>query len=390
MTRTRYEPGPLSPGTTYVWRVDELTPSGIIIGRTWRFTTEGKAGSQPGPPVEWANCLDRPAEWYRTAEAVRVGDNVLQYQRRTGGWPKNVDMAVPLSADGRARLAAEKDTTDSTIDNGATTAQIRYLALLFGAGRQERFRSGVLSGLRYLLAAQYSNGGWPQYYPLREDYSRRITFNDDAMIRVLEVLRDVAQARPPFVFVDRETRTRAAAAVDRGIQLILRAQIAVNGRRTAWCAQHDENTLEPAAARSYELASLSGRESVAIVEFLMEIERPSHDVVRAVEAAVAWFRESALTGIRLERRADPATPHGFDYVLVEDPAAPPLWARFYDIATNRPMYVGRDGVVRATFAEVEYERRTGYVYLGDFAARLLNETYPAWRKRIAAKPPQWP
>jgi hypothetical protein len=54
------------------------------------------------------------------------------------------------------------------------------------------------------------------------------------------------------------------------------------------------------------------------------------------------------------------------------------------------MFVGRDGAVKATLAEVEYERRTGYVYLGDFAARLLNETYPAWRKRIASKPPQWP
>ena len=47
----------------------------------------------------------------------------------------------------------------------------------------------------------------------------------------------------------------------------------VNGRRTVWCAQHDETTLRPAGARTYEHASLSGYESVGIVRFLMGIER---------------------------------------------------------------------------------------------------------------------
>jgi PelA/Pel-15E family pectate lyase len=71
---------------------------------------------------------------------------------------------------------------------------------------------------------------------------------------------------------------------------------------------------------------------------------------------------------------------------VADPAAPPLWARFYDIRTNRPMFVGRDGILKTQLSEVEYERRTGYTYLGQFAAGLLQTDYPAWRKRLGRAP----
>lgn len=73
-------------------------------------------------------------------------------------------------------------------------------------------RSGR-AGLDYLLAAQYPNGGWPQFYPLRSDYSRHITFNDDAMTDVLALLEDVANARA-LPFAEDAHRLRAAKAID--------------------------------------------------------------------------------------------------------------------------------------------------------------------------------
>ena len=170
--------------------------------------------------------------------------------------------------------------------------------------------------------------------------------------------------------------------MDLGIQVTLAAQVKVNGKLTSWCAQHDAQTLDPCRARAYELPSLSGRESIGIIRFLMSIDQPSSGVVRAVEAAVEWIRSSAIRGWRVEKKADPSLPRGFDYVLAADPAAAPIWARFYDIATNRPMFVGRDGIVRPNLADIEYERRTGYTYLGPFAAGLLEKDYPAWRKRM--------
>ncbi len=382
MKRTQYEPGPLATGTSYWWRVDELTPTGIAIGTIWHFTTAGIPDPAAAVPFLWSQCLNQPASWYSSAEALRIADNVLLYQRKTGGWPKNIDMSVPLTSAGRARVAAGKVLTDSTIDNDATTTQIRFLARTFEATRLERIKAGSLAGVLYLLEAQYPKGGWPQYYPLRKDYSRQITFNDDAMIHVMELLRDIAAGHAPFAWIDPTIRARSARAEDLGVKVILAAQIRTNGTRTAWCAQHDAVTLLPCAARTYELPSVSGRESVAIIRYLMAIEKPSPEVMHAIESAVSWFRTSAIRGWRLSRVSDASKPHGFDYVLVADAAAPPLWARFYDIQTNQPMVVGRDGIVRPRLSDVEYERRTGYTYLGQFAAGLLQSDYPTWRKRL--------
>jgi PelA/Pel-15E family pectate lyase len=365
--------------------VDELTPNGIVIGNAWRFTTAGLAGTSGPLSVSWTQVLDQPEEWYATAEAGHIAENVLLYQRRNGGWPKNIDMAVPLSRDGRTRLGREKHLTDTTIDNNATTTQIRFLARVLTSSRDPRFLAGLDSGLHFLLAAQYPNGGWPQYYPLRKDYSRHITFNDDAMIRVLDLLRDVDHSGPPFALVAQKTRLRAAQAVERGIQLMLKAQVRVGGELTVWCAQHDEGNLQPCGARTYEPASLSGRESVSIVRFLMSVERPSPEIVRSIEKAIQWFQASAIKGMRLERMLDPSLPRGFDYVLVPDAGASPLWARFYDIAANIPLYVGRDGVIKQHLEDIEYERRTGYTYLGPFASDLLGRDLPSWKKRISAE-----
>ncbi|MCP3920872.1 MAG: hypothetical protein GY711_35540 [bacterium] len=37
---TSFSPGALTSNTTYYWRVDEVNPSGVRRGFTWRFTTQ--------------------------------------------------------------------------------------------------------------------------------------------------------------------------------------------------------------------------------------------------------------------------------------------------------------------------------------------------------------
>jgi PelA/Pel-15E family pectate lyase len=198
------------------------------------------------------------------------------------------------------------------------------------------------------------------------------------MAGVLHLLRDIAARKPDFAFLTDADRAAARRAIDKGIECILKTQVTQNGKLTVWCAQHDERTLAPAKARAYELPSLSGAESVGVVEFLMGVERPSPEIVRAIEAAVAWFRASKITGIRVERKAAPGTPRGFDNIVVQDASAPPLWARFYELGTNRPIFSGRDSVVKYSMAEIEYERRNGYRWYVDGAARLIGRDYPAW------------
>jgi len=328
--------------------------------------------------VQWNEVNRQPAEWYASAEARAVADSVLLYQTEASGWPKNRDMTAPPDA---AFLAETKyDHRAPTIDNDATYTQIRFLARMVTATGDTRYRSAAERGLDYLLAAQYANGGWPQYFPLIPGYYTHITFNDGAMIGVMEVLREVATARAPFAWVEEGRKTQAAEAVRRGLDCILRCQIVVNGEKTAWCAQHDEETFEPVPARKYEHVSLSGSESVGIVRFLMGVEHPSPEVVQAVQSAVRWFERAKLNGIRIDTPAAPELPHGHDRVVVADPRAPPLWARFYEIGTNRPIFGGRDSVIRYALAEVEPERRGGYKWYVDEPAKLLERDYPRWQK----------
>ena len=170
-------------------------------------------------------------------------------------------------------------------------------------------------------------------------------------------------------------------AVQKGIDCVLKCQIVVKGKKTAWCAQHDKKTLEPCKARSYELASLSGAESVNIVRFLMAIENPTSEVRDAIESAVAWFEQAKIVGMRVKTIQDPSAPKGRDRIVVPDASAPPLWGRFYEIDTNRPFFCSRDGIPKYRLSDISHERRNGYSWLGSYAHGLLNEEYPAWQKK---------
>jgi PelA/Pel-15E family pectate lyase len=291
-------------------------------------------------------------------------------------------MGKPFDESERPTLLAQKKETDSTIDNGATYTQLSFLARVYTKTQQERYRESFLKGLDYLFKAQYPNGGWPQFYPDLSGYYKHITYNDDAMVGVLELLRDVARRETAYAFVDDARRVKSERAVGRGVECILKTQVVVAGKLTVWGAQHDEVTLAPAPARKFEPVSLASKESVGVVRFLMNVERPDARIIQSVESAVEWFGVARLSGIRWVETPDASRPGRMEHTVVKDPNAPPLWARFYEIGTNRPVFEGRDNVVRYSVAEIEPERRNGYGWYTDEPAKLLGKDYPAWQKRL--------
>ena len=120
--------------------------------------------------------------------------------------------------------------------------------------------------------------------------------------------------------------------------------------------------------------------SVSILRFLMSIPNPPAGVVAAVDAGVGWLRDVPLTGLRVETRPDASLPGGFDRVVVKEQAAPPIWARFYEIGTNRQIFSGRDSIVRGEMAAIEHERRVNYAWYGYWPEALLAREYPEWER----------
>jgi PelA/Pel-15E family pectate lyase len=318
--------------------------------------------------------LKRSDDWFGSEEAKRISENILSWQSPLGSWPKNTNTVT-------VRYSGDPAQLRGTFDNSATLGELRFLARAFRTLKDVRCEQAFLKGFDHILKAQYSNGGWPQYYPPGKGYARFITFNDNAMVRLMEFEREVAQS-PLYDFVDAARRKAAQEAFDRGIQCILKCQIKREGKLTAWCAQHDELDFSPRPARTFELASFSGAESVGLVKLLMSLDHPGPEVVQAVDAAVAWFEGAKLTGIRVNQEKDAQSPKGWDKKVIKDPAAPPLWARFYDLESNKPIFVDRDGIPKSSLAEIGYERRNGYAWLGDWPASLLAKDYPAWKQRL--------
>jgi PelA/Pel-15E family pectate lyase len=322
---------------------------------------------------------------YGQAQTDAVAENMLVYQRSYGGWPKaignkKVVYDKPLTAEQKKLVQATVNDIDATIDNKATSREIVYLVKAYAQTKNQQYLDAAKKGIDYLLKAQYSNGGWPQYYPDKRLYRAQITFNDDAMINVLNMLLDIAQQSGDYAALGNDYAKKAQAAVDKGVQCILNTQYKWNGRLTAWAAQYDQQKLTPAKARAFELPSLASSESRNIVKFLMRIPNPTAEIKTAVNSAKEWFEQTKITGFKTEIINAPAEASGKDVVVVADPAST-IWARFYDLETMQPFFTGRDGVPKTKLAEIDNERRVGYAWYGVWPQQLLEKEYPAWAKK---------
>jgi len=339
-----------------------------------------------GIPV--AKLTDQPDSWFTSDQGRQSVDNIVSWQNANGGWWKTYDASHPRPASVATRPNSGPKGDDdsvwfkvSTIDNNATYSELRIVARAARVLKEEKFKDSFNRGLHYLFEAQYPNGGWPQRYPLQENYGRHITFNDDAMLGVMLLLRDIVDNKPDYAFVSDADRKHAKESFDKGIDCILKCQIKMNGKLTVWCQQHDEVTLAPAGGRAYELPSLTAGESSGLLLLLMDMDKPDKKVRDAIKSAVAWYHSSEIIGKRFIRVTGPQYEGGSDRIVVDDPTAPPMWARFYDLDTGKPFFCGRDGIKKSSVDQIPRERRVGYAWYGLWGQKVLDE-YPKWKSRV--------
>ncbi len=303
----------------------------------------------------WSTYLKKSSDWFGSSEAIGVADDCIRYQiQNEGGWRKG--MATEQTG----------DWAHSTVDNDATTSQIRILMRVYAKTGQQKYFDCAMRGVECLFKLQYSNGGYMQVLNTPGTYHAHITLNDGAYVHILEIMKEMSTKTGDFTAVSDSYAQRAKQSLEAAIDCLLKMQITVNGVKTAWCQQHDENTLAPAKARAYELPSVCTSESAGVVTFLYKYaqETGRGDIAAAVNAAIAWFKQVALYNIEWVSQGD-------DKVVVQKQGAGPIWARFYDIDRQIPLFSDRDSSVHYNVAEISQERRTGYAWYGNWGKNVI-------------------
>ncbi len=320
---------------------------------------------QPKPAPESGGEVELPEKPTGTEAELTLAQTLVSWQVPAGGWSKHVKYASGGRQPGMA-WTAQSDAAHyaGTFDNRATTKQLLFLAQLQTEHPDDHVKASVERGIDYLLAAQFPNGGWPQCYPLEGGYHDALTLNDGAMPHVMEVLQLIVLGKDGFGWVDEAHRQACQQALAKGVDALVRLQVSVALKPTVWAAQYDLLTMQPVAARGFEVAALSGGESVEVIRTLFKMRPVTPALTAAVESACAWFAAHPL-------------PEGIG-------AGKGLkWARFIDLNSLAPLFPGKtDGRCYASLAELKEHNPTGYDYTVTKPAELP-KWLDKWRKTLA-------
>lgn len=299
----------------------------------------------PGTPtvgMAWLQAYRRCRKPELLAAARRTAAALVQGQLLSGGWTYSITFDPPErkqyafrtdapenGAAGAQRPGRLRNTT--TLDDNTTQSALRFLMeldleLQF---KDPAIHEAVHYALDRLIAAQYPNGAWPQrfeappeaeQFPIQKaqypaswpraypgnQYAGHYTFNDNSLVDAIDVFFLAHQ-----IYGKDEYRQTAI----RGGDFLLLAQMPEP--QPAWAQQYNAQ-MEPAWARRFEPPSVTGGESQRILSTLISIYRHTGDrkYLEPIPRAIAYLRRSLLPDGRL--------------------------ARFYELKTNRPLYLVRD------------------------------------------------
>ena len=162
------------------------------------------------------------------------------------------------------------------------------------------------------------------------------------MVRALAMLDHAEEKRPPLdgdVFTA-EQLAKITTAIAKAIDFILKSQIVQAGVKTVWCAQHDPTSYVPRGARSYELPSKSGKESIGVIAFLMS-QPQTPEIKAAAQAAIAWYKSDAVKVADTAYVSRPSSNTDDSYNPIQPRVGSTMWYRFYDLEQDVGFFSGR-------------------------------------------------
>lgn len=327
-----------------------------------------------------------------------IADNIVALQNEDGGFcllPDNIDLTQDNLA---SKLGSLKD--DSSLENGSTVAQLRYLAKYITENKpdDDRYKNAFFKGLDFLLNNQRANGGWCMEPASAKGFNGNTEIGNKVTTEVLTLLQDIAVLNNQnFVFVRKSVDiSPIKSALEKGNNFIVSSQLSENGTKSGWATQvKDDNTVT--MGRTYERESVSSFTTKDVVDYLMSVHNPSAQMIDAVTSAVAWLKEVKIEDKELQIVNDTSMNNGFDVYLVDGAGT---WASnyVYDEASNsyRPLYsdvdpdksdqklvnvwepytYGSDEILYATRTSIRY-------YDNSLADEIIDEGYDVWLSYIA-------
>ena len=267
-----------------------------------------------------------------------VADLIVALQNEDGGFqvlPDNYEMSQKETG-----LGSMKDV--SSVYNGATTAELKYLAKYITANKPEdsKYQDAFVKGIKYLLTTQRDNGGWSMNPGSESGFNANIEVGNKAMTEVLTLLSDIAILNnQDYVFARKAMNVdEIKSAVEKGNDFIVKSQISNNNKKSGWATQYDKSG-NVTMGHTYERESVSSYTTKDVIDYLMTIHNPSQDIKDAVESAYSWLKDVKIADKEQKVVKDTSMNNGFDVYLVDGSGT---WASnyVYDKATDsyRPLY----------------------------------------------------
>ncbi|MCA8996411.1 MAG: pectic acid lyase [Planctomycetaceae bacterium] len=288
-------------------------------------------------------------EYYLKA-ATAAAEAIAYGQVQSGGWTNCIDFNPQGDRASLYKNGKGRGRNTSSLDDGQTQSAIRLLVLADEAlhFRNLQIHEAAITSLDALLAEQFPNGAFPQVWdgdqnpdpPIQnanypsydwrtegriKNYWDYYTLNDNVCGYLVQTLMDAHR-----VYGDE----RYKMAIEQLGNFLIRAQMP--DPQAGWAQQYNYD-MQPIWARKFEPPGVSGDESQEAIETLLKIHAFTGDdkYLEPIPKALAYLKKSLLPDNQL--------------------------ARYYELKTNRPLYMERRGdVYSLTYSDANLPDHYGW------------------------------
>lgn len=289
--------GELKARPSMIWVEPPSTPSvGIVLLEAYRATDDT----------------------YYLERAKHVADALAEGQHPSGGWNYFIDFdPAGLQAYydeffsqcwGWQEYLKKRD--NCTFDDYSTTEPTRFFLRLYTVTNDDAHKAVLDRALDHFLRAQFPHGGWPQRFPLDNDYTACATFNDDVTLDCILLLWEAAETLQ---------RGDLRAAARNGMDFYLRAQL--SPPQAGWAQQYNA-AIKPEWGRPFEIGTVCSTQTHSNILDLFRFYAMTGDpkYLEPIPAALDWLDSARIPGAE-----------GFTHTC------------FYEMETNRPIYIKQTG-----------------------------------------------